>query len=365
MSKILICTNHSYMLYQFRKELIENLLIHNDVILSMPFVGHETELKDMGCKCIETKINRRGINALSDLKLLKTYNKIIKEEKPDKVITYSIKPNIYMGYICGKMKIPFFANVQGLGSAFQNKILGFIVSLMYKISFRNSKVVFFENESNAEEFVKRKIISPEKQRVLKGAGINLNHYTYKSYPQNDTFNFLFVGRIMKEKGIDELIVSAKKLKEEYKDKFILNIVGFFEEEYSSIVRQLHENNIIKYHGFHNDVRPFYECADCVVLPSYHEGMSNVLLEAAATGRPIITTDIPGCRETVCNNETGLLCEPYDSISLYKAMKSFMSLTKKQRELMGRKGRLKMEKEFDKQQVINDTVNNIFSFNNFN
>ena len=165
MNKVLIITNHSYMLYQFRRELIQELRKEHEVVLSMPFVGHEDDFQAMGIRCIETNVDRRGINPKTDLRLLKNYFRLLKEEKPDLVITYSIKPNVYAGYACSRLGIPYYANVQGLGTAFQKPGLTQFVTLLYKTAFRKVESVFFENEVNAEEFRKRKIISEGKQRI--------------------------------------------------------------------------------------------------------------------------------------------------------------------------------------------------------
>lgn len=354
MKKILIITNHSYMLYRFRKELIETLKKENEVILSMPFVGHEEDFRRLGVKCIETKINRRGINFKEDFKLLSTYYHILKDVKPDLVITYSIKPNIYAGIVCGKLGVPFFANVQGLGTAFQKKILSQLVTFLYKFSFKKVEKVFFENEENALEFQKRHIIPQEKQKVLHGAGVNLEDYCYKPYPENDRVHFLYLGRIMREKGISELFTAVRKLHNEGAE-FVLDMVGFFEDEYKEQVGKLQKDGIVVFHGFQEEPRPYYELADCVVLPSYHEGLSNVLLEAAAMGRPIITSDIPGCRETIDAEISGVLVPVRDSESLYNAMKKFLNLPLGKKIAMGQAGRKKMEREFCKKLVVADTI----------
>lgn len=354
MKKILIITNHSYMLYQFRRELIQVLMKENEVILSMPFVGHEEDFQAMGLRCIETDIDRRGINPKTDLKLIKTYYQMLKTEKPDLVITYSIKPNIYAGFLCGLLHIPFCANVQGLGTAFQRPGLAQFVTLLYWAAFRKVKTVFFENEGNAEEFRKRRIIPAKKQKVLPGAGVNLEYYSYQPYPQNEVVHFLYLGRIMKEKGIDELFWAVKRLKEEGYE-FVLDLVGFFEDEYKEQVEELQEQGIAVFHGFQRDPRPFYAAADCVVLPSYHEGMSNVLLEAAATGRCLITSDIPGCREAVENGKTGMLCRVKDRECLYRAMKRFLEIPAEKREKIGRLGREKVSEEFCKSYVVAVTI----------
>ncbi len=364
--KILIITNHSYMLYQFRRELIEKLMETYEVILSMPFVGHEDDFAAMGCKCVETDVDRRGINPITDFKLLQFYNKIITEEKPDKVITYSIKPNIYAGLICGHKKIPYYANVQGLGTAFQKKALSLLVGLMYKTAFRKVKAVFFENEGNAQEFINRKLIAEDKIIVLNGAGVNLEHYTYTPFAsrqqsdecceaENRKMHFLYLGRIMKEKGIDELFTAMCRLHNEYGDKVVLDIVGFFEDDYKSAVEKMVGDGAAVFHGFQEETRPYYVMADCIVLPSYHEGMSNVLLEASAMGRPVITSDIPGCREAVEDGKSGYLCEMKNADMLFEKMKMMADKSLEEIEEMGRCARERMEKLFDKNRIVEQTV----------
>lgn len=352
--KILIITNHSYMLYRFRKELIQKLLEDSEVVISTPFVGHETDLKELGANCVKTEVDRRSINPFTDLKLLRTYKTILKQEKPDLVITYSIKPNIYAGYLCGKMKIPFCANVQGLGTAFQKALLSNLVTVMYRTAFRKVETVFFENQANAQAFVRRRILPAKKEVVLSGAGINLEEYRYRQHPDNEKVHFLYLGRIMKEKGMDELFGAVEQLRKDGCE-FVLDLVGFFEDEYKKQVEQLQSEGIVRFYGFQENPKPYYAQTDCVVLPSYHEGMSNVLLEAAASGRAIITTDIPGCREAVDNGKSGMLCKVKSTDSLYKAMKRFTELSREKRELLGKAGREKMEREFDKKKVVEETV----------
>lgn len=352
--KILIITNHSYMLYRFRKELIQKLLEDSEVVISTPFVGHETDLKELGANCIKTEVDRRSINPFTDLKLLHTYKTILKQEQPDLVITYSIKPNIYAGYLCGKMKIPFCANVQGLGTAFQKALLSKLVTVMYRTAFRKVETVFFENQANAQAFVRRRILPAKKEVVLSGAGINLEEYRYCQYPDNEKVHFLYLGRIMKEKGMDELFGAVEQLRKDGYE-FVLDLVGFFEDEYKKQVEQLQSEGIVRFYGFQENPKPYYAQTDCVVLPSYHEGMSNVLLEAAASGRAIITTDIPGCHEAVDNGKSGMLCKVKSTDSLYKAMKRFTELSREKRELLGKTGREKMEREFDKKKVVEETV----------
>lgn len=357
--KILIITNHSYMLYRFRRELIEELMKDHEVVLSMPFVGHEDDFQAMGLRCIHTEVDRRGINPKTDMKLLMNYRKLLKDEKPDMVITYSIKPNIYGGLACAAMGIPYCANVQGLGTAFQRKGLAQFVTMLYKLAMGRAKTVFFENQGNAREFLDRRIIPAEKITVLNGAGINLAEYPLQPYPENDRVRFLYLGRIMEEKGIGELFTAIRRLHDEMGDKVALDLVGFFDDDYKEQVDALVADGIAVFHGFQPEPRPYYAAADCVVLPSYHEGMSNVLLEAAATGRPVITSDIYGCRETVDNGSTGLLCRVRDAESLYEQMCAMVLLPAERRAAMGLAGREKMEREFDKAAVVRSTVEAIF------
>lgn len=357
--KILIITNHSYMLYQFRKEFIEKLLEEYNVVLSMPFVGHESDFKQMGCKCVEAHVDRRGMNPVTDFKLLRFYHRLIAVEKPDKVITYSIKPNIYAGLICSHKKIPYYANVQGLGTAFQNKRLAWFVGLLYKTAFRKVTEVFFENSGNAKEFLERKLVTKDKIAVLNGAGVNLDRYSYQPFAAGEkedrVMHFLYLGRIMKEKGIDELFSSMRRLHEEYGSKVVLDIVGFFEDEYKNMIEEMEEDGIAVFHGFQEETRPYYVMSDCVVLPSYHEGMSNVLLEASAMGRPVITSDIPGCREAVEDGKSGYLCEVKNAEMLFEKMRLMVDKSVEEREAMGRCARKRMEEMFDKNKIVDQTV----------
>jgi len=352
--KFLILTNHSYMLWQFRRELIEALHTRGEVVIGTPFGDHVSDFEAMGCRMIETAVDRRGINPFKDMALYRTYRRLLKDEKPDIVITYSIKPNIYGGYACRKAGIPYCVNVQGLGTAFQKKGLAALVSVMYREALKGAKVVFFENGDNAALFRDKRIVSAEKQCVLPGAGVNLARYAYREYPANDPVRVLYLGRIMKEKGMDELFAAVDTLRGEGY-RFILDLVGFFEDAYKAQVDRLVEAGVAVFHGFQQDPRPYYEQTDFVVLPSYHEGMSNVLLEAAATGRPLITSDIGGCREAVSADESGFLCPVKDSEALTACIRRLLSLSREEREAMGQAGRRRMEARFDKDMVVDMTV----------
>lgn len=357
--KLLFLTNHSFMFWQFRRELMAELLNRgHDVTIGVPFGDHIEDFEAMGCRMLNIPVDRRGINPVTDGKLLLRYWKLLKEEKPDLVVTYSIKPNIYAGLVCRMLGIPYCVNVQGLGTAFQKKGIAQLVTFLYRIALKKARVVFFENSANAQLFREKKITPGKQQCLLRGAGINLDFYAQQPYPNTDRVHFLYLSRLMKEKGIDELFTAVRRLHDEGAD-FFLDLVGFYEDGYKEQVEELERLGICKFHGFQQNPRPYYAAADCIVLPSYHEGMSNVLLEAAATGRPLITSDIPGCREAVDEGISGYTCPIKDADALYSAMKRFLSLSREQRDAMGQAGRRKMEAEFEKSLVVQATINALF------
>ena len=220
------------------------------------------------------------------------------------------------------------------------------------------ETVFFENEENAQFFLNKKIISHRQVSVLPGAGINLDEYPCVPMGDDGVCSFLFVGRIMKEKGVDEFFSAARTLKAEFGEEVAFDVVGFYEDAYKEQVDQLVADGIVRFHGFQTDVHPFYEAADCVVLPSYHEGMSNVLLEGAATGRALITSDIPGCREAVEDGVSGYLCPAQDAEGLTQAMRDFAQQSFDRQVQMGQSGRALVERKFDKQLVVAKTLDGL-------
>lgn len=354
--KILILANLDVGLYKFRKELIIELINRgNEVFIALPQGDLIKPLKKLGCKYINIDVDRRGINPLTDIQLIRKYSYVIKKIQPDMVITYTIKPNIYGGIACRLNKTNYAVNITGLGTAFQKSgIIKFLVINMYKIALKKAKVVFFENSGNRDEFVKYHICPKNKMHVLNGAGVNTEEYPYIEYPHNSIFKFLFIGRVMKEKGIDELLSAMKMLINEGK-KVFLDVVGPCEEQYENILSQCEKEGWLKYHGYQEDVKPFIAACDCFVLPSYHEGMANTNLECASSGRPIITSDIPGCKEAVIENESGVICKKMNLDSLYDCMKKMMSMSEMQRIKMGEKGRKHMICLFEKKEIVKETI----------
>lgn len=356
---ILILANNDVGLYQFRRELIKKLLEQHTVTVSLPYGEMVELLKEEGCSFIDTSIERRGMNPLKDLKLLLQYISILKKNKPDLVITYTIKPNVYGGLACRLMKIPYVVNITGLGTAFQNDgFLKKIVVALYKLGLKKAKTVFFENCENRKIFLDNGIVEEEHTCLLNGAGVNLEHYKVSDYPSDEVTRFLFVGRVMKEKGIGELFEAMMRLQADGID-CSLDILGSYEEDYKEQITQYEAEGWLHYHGYQVDVRPFIDDSHCFVLPSYHEGMANTNLECAASGRPVITSNIHGCLEAVEDGVSGFLCEKQNADSLYEVMKKFAALPYEQRKAMGLAGRKRMEELFDKRDVVQKTIEYLF------
>ena len=359
--RILVLANFDIGLYNFRKELLQTLIgMGNEVYISLPYGKKVEELKKIGCKFIETDIDRRGINPLVDSKLVFRYFKIIRKIKPDKVITYTIKPNIYGGIVCRLRGVPFYANVTGLGTAFNgSKFLERVAEIMYKSAFKRVKTVFFENKENRDFLVNRGLVTAERAYCLNGAGVNLEEYKLLEYPKKDgAVHFLFIGRVMKEKGVDELFAAAKRLFDEGADA-VIDIVGPFEDNYTDVVDKLDKDGVIKYHGYQENVKPFIASAHCVVLPSWHEGMANTLLEGGASGRALIASNIHGCCEAIEDCETGYLVKAKDADDLYAKMKKFLDMTYEDKVKMSRRSREFIADKFDREKVVSQTVREIF------
>ena len=343
-------------MYDFRHELIAELVKSDCMVTALtPFDTKVDDLCALGIDVIETPMNRRGINPVEDSKLLILYLKLLKKLQPDLVITYTIKPNVYGAFAARLLRIPYAVNITGLGTAFQGDgMLRKVVTAMYRLSCKRARVVFFENSENRRIFLDEKIVKEEQTCLLSGAGVNLSHYQVADYPAGETTKFLFIGRVMKEKGIEELFAAMKRLTAEGVP-CSLDLLGGYEEDYKTLIEQYTAEGWLRYHGYQADVRPFIAASHCFVLPSWHEGMANTNLECAASGRPVITSNIHGCLEAVENGITGFLCEKQNPDDIYRVMKRFAELPHEQRKAMGLAGRKRMEALFDKNQVVEKTV----------
>ena len=354
MKKVLILANSSGGLYDFRNELVLELLKTNKVYVSVPDDVAVDRLQAEGCEVIHTDINRRGMNPVQDLGLFKSYWKLLKQIKPDVVLTYTIKPNIYGGFCCRLRRVPYIVNITGLGTTFERGgMLKKMVVTMYQQALKKADCVFFQNERNKQIFEENGIYGKKSKRV-NGSGVNIDKYVCEGYPGREKPRFLFVGRLMKEKGIEEYLYCAKK----YAKRAEFDIIGYCEEAYEEEVNRLQQEGIVRFHGFQKDVKSYYKDCDAVVIASYHEGMSNVLLEAAATGRPVLATNIPGCKEAVEDNMTGLLFAPRSAEALEETIEYFLNMPLERREAMGQAARVKMEQEFDRKKVVESYIEEI-------
>lgn len=346
MKRILILVNDVTTIVQFRTELVKALVgAGHQVLVSVPKSERNSEIEALGAEVIEINSSRHGTNPLEDFFLYLNYRKLIKEHKPDFVLTYTVKPNAYGGMACGQFKVPYAANVTGLGVIEDGGLLQKIMLTLYRFGCKKAECVFFQNKSNLDFFKKHKVVGDNVQ-LLPGSGVNIERFSYIEYPEAEKANIVFVGRIIKDKGVFELAEVAKQYRDSEKVKF--TIVGDVEYGSQNPFSDLPNVECV---GFHKDVRPYLEKAHAVILPSYHEGMANVLLEGAATGRVVLASDIPGCRETFDEGVTGFGFEAKNAESLKCAVDKFLALTNEQKREMGRKGRVKMETQFDRKIVI--------------
>lgn len=351
--KVLILANNDVGLFKFRKELLEELVKHHNVYVSVPDGDFIDDIKSMGCGVkINRLLERRGTNPLKDLNLFRHYCQIVHTIQPHIVFTYTIKPNVYGGMACRKYHVPYVANITGLGSAVENGgLLQKITLLLYRLGLKKAQKVFFQNNEN-KDFMLRHRVTTGSYDVLPGSGVNIQEHYYVDYPADDEgMIFSTIGRIMKDKGIDEILSAAEILKKEYPDcKF--RLIGSFDEHYEEKVKKYQSRGVIEYIGQQKDIHPFLAESHAIVHASYHEGMSNVLLESAATGRPVIASDIPGCREIYEEGISGIGFKPKDVEDLVRALIQFVNLSYDEKKEMGKAGRKKIEKEFDRRIVIN-------------
>lgn len=359
--KILILTNNLGGLYNFRYEVV--CAIRNagyEVVISAPYDDKKDYFEQIGCSLVDTIFNRKGVNPIKDLGLLLCYCKLIKKARPNVVLSYTIKPNLYGGMACQLCHVPQIANVTGLGSAVENP--GWLQNLsifLYKIGLRKAHTVFFQNKANMEFCNVHAMVIFAKKVLIPGSGVNLQYHTLQPYPApEEPIRFIFISRLLREKGIEEYLMAAQKIKSKYPDTEF-HIVGSCEENYEERINKLSKENIVIYHGVQPDVRPFIWKAWCMVHPSFYpEGMSNVLLESCAAGRPIITTDRPGCGEIVDDGVNGFVVKQQDAADVILKIEKFIQLPYEQKKEMGCAAREKVSKEFDRQIVVDAYLNEI-------
>ncbi|MCM1154936.1 MAG: glycosyltransferase family 4 protein [Roseburia sp.] len=352
-NRILVLANRDFVLYNFRIELLERLIQENyEVFICLPDGPKVKDMTAVGCCFVPVAIDTRGVNPFRDAGLIRSYQKIFREIRPDMILTYTTKVCIYTGIIAGHMRVPYLLNVSGLGTAVEQRsfLQPFIIRL-YRQAAKRATCVFFQNEENRKFFQEHHMYRG-RERLIPGSGVNLEKWNYLEYPaDNHGIHFLFIARIIKEKGIEEYLACAETIKKESSNTFF-HVLGPCDGAYEEALAEYERRGIIRYHGEVRDTAEYLKTAHCTIHPSYYpEGISNVLLESAASGRPVITTDRSGCRETVENNVTGFCFETKNREQLMECVRKFLRLTNTERREMGVNGRRKMEREFDREIVV--------------
>lgn len=351
--RVLILSNHFITIYNFRKELITKLVKDgNEVFISIPKADENRFFSDMGCKIIETPIDRRGVNPIRDFGLILNYIKIMKELKPDIIFSYTIKPNVYGCIASNITKNKQVSNITGTGATFLKKnVVSTIAKILYKLSVKKSYKVFFQNSGDKNYFVENKMVR-NNYEMLPGSGVNLEQYEVCDLPSEEETNFIFIGRVMELKGIEQYLECAKSIKEKHSNTNFY-VAGFVEEDkYKDIIEDYHEKRIINYIGFQKDIKSWIEKCHCTILPSHGgEGVPNVLLESAAMGRTCIASKINGSKDVIDDGVTGYLFETGNAQDLIEKVERFLGLDFEDKKQMGLAGRKKIEIDFDRQIVI--------------
>ena len=365
--RILIVANTSWYLHNFRIGLIRTLLERGyEVSTLVPEDEFSANLQNAGCRHIHLEMDNKGVNPLSDLMMKRRLSRIYSETSPELILHYTIKPVIYGSMAAAKLGIPFINNITGLGTAFiKRNWVTWLVRWLYRLSQKKADFVFFQNADDKELFSRGKLI-PENvpQEVIPGTGIDTDHFQLSPYPAKNPVTFLLIARMLWDKGVGEFVEAARQIKTEFSD-VRFQFLGFLDVRNRTAISHeqmqiWEEQGVIDYLGEADDVRPYIADVDCVVLPSYREGLPRTLLEAAAMGRPIIATNVTGCREIVQDGQNGLLCKPRDAKDLAEKMKDMIILSADERQKMGLKGRIKMEENFDQRIIVEKIVSRIES-----
>lgn len=356
MKKILIVVGHYLTIYSLRKELVIELINQGyEVTIAVPYTEEIDFFKKIGCNIIDTPIDRRKTNPLKDIKLLFQYIKIMLDIKPNVVLTFTIKPNIYGSIAARFTKTPVLNTITGIGSVFINDIkLKNLITKMYKVALNVKYPIFFLNEDNKNFYKDLKIISKKHPTIIvPGSGVNTSELKYSELKSFDPIRFTFIGRIIKDKGIIEFLKAADIIMETYSNVEFEVIGPIDDENLGEIVNRYHKEKIINYKGYSDDIYNDIINSTCIVLPSYGEGRGTVLQEGASVGRPLITTDTYGCRENVDKGINGFLVEPRSSESLAKGFMKFLKLNKNQIIDLSINSRKKAVNEFDRK-IVTDT-----------
>ena len=356
---VLFLVNRDIVIYNFRQEIVERLIADgHEVHISSPYGERIDDLVRIGAVFHDIEIQQRKMNPIQEIRLIEAYKKLMEEVKPDIVFGFTIKPNTYGAIAARKYHIPFVANITGLGTAVENPgIVQKALVCLYKYSFRDVRRVFFQNTANRDFFLWNHIRVND-YAYLPGSGVNLERFPLCEYPKGQGIRFAFVSRILKEKGIEVFLEAAREIRKRHRD-VEFHVCGFLESDYDGALEEYRISGDIIYHGLIRDVASFMKEMHCIVLPSFYpEGISNVLLEACAIGRPIITTDRAGCREVVEDGVNGFMIPQRNTEALVEALERFLKLSAADKQRMGLNARHKVEREYDRQVVVEAYVREV-------
>jgi glycosyltransferase involved in cell wall biosynthesis len=356
--RILLTVNRTWNLYNFRLAVMRALLEEgHEVVCLAPDDETRLALESLGCRHIHLPMDNKGLSPLRDLALLVRFVRVFRRERPDVVLGYTIKNNLYGAMAARLVGTPFVPNVTGLGTAFLGgALMAAVARLLYRLAFSGVPVVFFQNEDDRDLFLEASLVRPGQARLLPGSGIDLAQFVPAPLPgRGDEVVFLLVARLLRDKGVGEFVEAARVVHRRFPAaRFqLLGAVG--DENRTAFDRATVDGwvaaGVVEYLGTTQDVRPFLREADCVVLPSYREGTPRTLLEAAAMARPLVATDVPGCRAVAIEGETGLLCRARDAADLARALERMIELGPEGRRRLGAGARRLVEERFDEQRVV--------------
>jgi glycosyltransferase involved in cell wall biosynthesis len=371
--RIAIVTNSAWSAFNFRLNLANAFKEKGyDVIFIIPFDNNYSEKLKKGFKCYNLLISPKSTNPINELITFINLHKLYKLVGPDIICHFTIKLNIYGSFSAKFLKIPSIANITGLGTLFiRQSFMTSLSEFLYKLSLKSVTKVFFQNKEDLKYFLEKEIITIEQTQLLPGSGVDLNKFKFKPKVNNsDKFVFLVVSRLLADKGIYEYIDSIKLIKKNFPGILVeFQLLGEVNSKNRTAIKALEleewvKKGYVNYLGVTDEVEKYILDSNCIVLPSYREGMPRCILEAFAIGRPVIASDVPGCRHIVDDKSNGLLCKVKSSEDLSIKMIRMMNLSKDERDLFALNGRKKVESFFDEKIVINyyhEVIKNIDTY----
>ncbi|MER9652402.1 glycosyltransferase family 4 protein [Mesorhizobium sp. M0152] len=357
--KVFISVNTSWNVVNFRKGLIEALQGQGyDVVIAAPRDAYSSLISDMGCRYIQVEMDNSGTSPFRDMMLLWRYWRMLRRENPLAFVSFTIKPNVFGSIAANFAGVPAINNISGLGTAFaRGGLLQEIAKTLYRVALARSKTVFFQNDDDRMLFVNERLVRKNQTALLPGSGVDLARFSPPpgQRPRSGAIVFLLVARLLWDKGVGEFIEAARLVRSKV-PAARFQLLGFLDVENRTAVgrarvEQWVEEGLIEHLGATDDVRPFLTAADCIVLPSYREGTPRALLEAAAMGKPLIATDVPGCKEVVDHAVNGFLCKVRDAGDLANRMIEFAMMDDAAKDRMGMESRKKVERQFSERIVI--------------